>query len=52
MVLAILFIGSILLQLFAEGLPVMYSLRSNVLHAMNYKPSTFEYKESIFTGYS
>ena len=43
-ILALLFIGSILFQLFTEGLPVMYSLRGNVLQSMNYKASTFEYK--------
>ena len=51
-VLALIFMGSILFQLLAEGLPVMYSLRSNVLQAMNFKPSTFEYKESIFTSHT
>ena len=51
-VLALLFIGSILFQLFTEGLPVMYSMRSNVLQSMNYRPSVFEYKESIFTSHT
>jgi hypothetical protein len=51
-VLALLFIGSILFQLFTEGLPVMYSMRSNVLQAMNFRPSLFEYKESIFTSHT
>ena len=43
-VLAFAFIISIVLMLFTEGLPVMYSLRGNVLQSMNFKPSTFEYK--------
>ena len=43
-VLAIILIGSIIFQLVTEGLPAMYSLRSNVLQAMNFKPNPFEYK--------
>ena len=43
-VLALLFIGSIVFQLFTEGIPVMYSLRSNVLQSMNFKPNPFEFK--------
>ena len=41
LVLAFVFIGSIIFMLFTEGLPVMYSLRSNVLQSMNYRPSPF-----------
>ena len=51
-VLALVFIGSIVFQLFTEGIPVMYSLRSNVLQSMNFKPNPFEYKESIFTSHT
>jgi hypothetical protein len=51
-VLALVFIGSILFQLFTEGIPVMYSLRGNVVQSLNYRPSTFEYKESIFTSHT
>lgn len=36
-VLGVLFVGSVLFLLMTEGLPVMYSLRSSVIEAMNYK---------------
>lgn len=51
-VLALVFIGSILFILFTEGLPVMYSLRSNVVQSLNYKTSNMDHKESIFTSYN
>lgn len=45
------FILSIVFMLLTEGLPVMYSLRNNVVQCLNYRPVTFEHKESIFTTY-
>ncbi len=50
--LGLVFIGSILFILFTEGLPVMYSLRSNVVQSLNFKAPSVEHKESIFTGYN
>ena len=50
-VLAVLFTGSILFILFTEGLPVMYSLRSNVVQALNYKAAAADRKDTMFTGF-
>ena len=47
--LAVLFTGSILFILFTEGLPVMYSLRSNVVQALNYKAAAADRKDTMFT---
>jgi hypothetical protein len=35
--LGLVFVGSVLFVLIAEGLPIMYSLRSTVVHALNHK---------------
>lgn len=45
------FILSIIFMLLTEGLPIMYSLRNNVVQCLNYRPTTYEHKESIFTSY-
>lgn len=37
-VLALTFLTSVLFMLFTEGLPVMYSLRGNVVQCLNYQP--------------
>jgi hypothetical protein len=51
-VLAILFLGSVLFILITEGLPIMYSLRSTVIHALNHKSLFSEINQSIFTDHS
>jgi hypothetical protein len=51
--LGILFVGTVLYLLMTEGLPIMYSLRSSVIEAMNHKSElTPTQKESIFTDNS
>ena len=35
--LGLVFVGSVLFLLITEGLPIMYSLRSTVVHALNHK---------------
>ena len=50
--LGLVFIGSVLFILFTEGLPVMYSLRGNVVQSLNFKAPRGEHKESIFSGYN
>jgi hypothetical protein len=35
--LGVVFVGSVLFVLITEGLPIMYSLRSTVVHALNHK---------------
>ena len=45
--------GSVLYLLMTEGLPIMYSLRSSVIEAMNHKSELVSaQKESIFTDNS
>jgi hypothetical protein len=36
-VLALLFVGTVIFLLMTEGLPIMYSLRSSVIEAMNHR---------------
>lgn len=38
------FILSIVFMLLTEGLPVMYSLRNNVVQCLNYRPVAYEHK--------
>ena len=52
MVLGILFVGTVLFLLMTEGLPIMYSLRSTVIEALNFKSELTSQKESIFTDNS
>jgi hypothetical protein len=42
--LGLVFIGTVVLILLSEGLPIMYSLRNAVVEALNFKTSAFEFK--------
>jgi hypothetical protein len=48
-VLGLLFVGTVLLILMAEGVPIMYSLRAAVVEALNFEASPHQHKESLFT---
>lgn len=49
-VLACLFLGSVVFILLTEGLPIMYSLRSAVIQALNHKSQYSELDQSILTA--
>lgn len=51
-VLGLLFVGTVLLILMAEGVPIMYSLRAAVVEALNFEVRLHQHKESLFTEQS
>lgn len=51
-VLGLLFVGTVLLILMAEGVPIMYSLRAAVVEALNFEVRLHHHKESLFTEQS
>ena len=51
-ILGSIFVGSVLFMLITEGLPIMYSLRSAVVTALNHKSELVADKQSIFTDHS